>query len=384
MLLWVCFAVMTAAVVAALLRPLWRPDATVLAPAEADLAVYRDQLTEIEVDRDRGLIGAAEAESAKTEVARRILARAGSGGAQTLVEPAPRSNLLPTITAAIVPVASIALYLWLGAPSQPDSPLAARKAVPIEQATIAELIGKVESRLAEKPDDAEGWNVIAPIYLRVGRYDDAAEAFARLMALQGESPQGLVKYAEAVVMANNGTVTDPARKAFERTLALEPGRPEAMFGLALAKEQSGDVAAALADYRSLLTGAPADVSWRPALEERIKGLESRLAGRVAPAPAQAAAPRPAGSAPPTPEAIAKMGEQEREKTIVGMVEGLAARLKAHGDDLPGWLRLIRAYNVLGRQADAATAAAEARQKFAGNDKALEEIDALTKSLNIAP
>src|SRR5436190_18008117 len=83
MLLWVCFAFMTAAVMAALLRPLWRPEAAAVAPAEADLAVYRDQLSEIEADRERGLIAGSEAEGARTEVARRMLERAAAAAQES-------------------------------------------------------------------------------------------------------------------------------------------------------------------------------------------------------------------------------------------------------------------------------------------------------------
>lgn len=387
MLLWLGFAVMTALVVAVLLRPLWRPDVKVLAPAEADLAVYRDQLNEIDADRERGLIGVAEAEGAKTELARRILVHAADAK-DDVTEPQGRSNLFPLVTAALVPLASLALYLWIGSPMLPDSPLEARKSVPIEQATIDELIGKVEARLAKHPNDAEGWSVIAPIYLRVGRYDDAANAFARILMLKGETAQGLVRFAEATVMANNGTVTEPARRAFARVVELEPDRPEAQFGLALAKEQAGDLTGAQSDFKSLLAGAPAEATWRPALEERIKDIEQRLAAAgpstsPAPAPPQAA-PLQAGRKQRTPEEIAKMGQAEREKTIIAMVDGLAARLKAHGDDLEGWLRLIRAYNVLGREQDATTALTDARRNFASDAKALGEIDALAKSLNMAP
>lgn len=383
MLLWLGFAVMTAAVVAVLLRPLWRTEAEALAPAEADLAVYRDQLNEIEADRDRGLIGATEAEGARTEVARRILAHAPAAGGASATETAlgPRAQVLTLATAAIVPLASVALYLWLGSPSAPDSPLAQRRAVPVEQATVAELVGKVETRLAQKPDDVEGWKVIAPVYMRLGRYDDAANAFARVITLQGESVAMLNGFAEASVMANNGVVTDPARKAFARVLDLDPARTDAAFGLALAKEQSGDLASALTDYRNLLAGAPADATWKPALEQRIKALDDRLAGRPeAPAPSPDSAP-PQGAPAGAPD-VSKMSPEEREKFITSMVDGLAQRLKSDGKDLAGWLKLIRAYAVLGRGTDASTAVADARRNLSGDDRALGEIDALAKSLNI--
>lgn len=378
MLLWVCFAVMTAAVMAALLRPLWRGDAKPLAPAEADLAVYRDQLSEIDADRDRGLIASGEAEAARTEVARRILAQSDLRGAM----PTPSTEVgtvppwISRVAAGLVPLAAIAIYITLGQPSMPDAPLEARRNVDPEKATVAELVGKVEARLAAKPDDGQGWAVIAPVYMRLNRFDDAANAFARANALLGDNSVYLMGYGEAVVLANDGMVTEAAQKAFRRVLELEPNRIEASFALSLAKEQTGDLAGALTDYRALLTTAAADARWKPALEARVKALDDRLAGRA-----------PTSEAPSQPEApaanpgdVAAMQPSDQAQMIEGMVQRLADRLKTNSKDLPGWLQLIRSYTVLGRQGDADAAVAEARRSFVGDAAALGEIDALAKSI----
>lgn len=385
MLLWVLFAVITAAVMAALLRPLWRPEERPLAPAEADLAVYRDQLSEIDADRDRGLIAESEAEGAKTEVARRMLERAA--GTATSSEPnvsadsrTSRTQWIARVAAAFVPLAAVGAYLWLGSPAAPDLPLEARRAVPAENATVADLVGKVEARLAAKPDDGQGWAVIAPVYMRMNRFGDAANAFARANALLGESVAYTMGFAEATVLDSDGMVTEPARKAFRRVLELEPNRIEAIFALSLAKEQDGDVAGALADYRVMLTNAPADAAWRSALEARIKALDDKLAGRT-PAPDQppaADAPQAKGSA--TAADVAAMKPEEQARAIEGMVQRLADRLKENGKDLPGWLQLIRAYSVLGRTGDVDTALADARRNFADDATALGEIAALEKSV----
>ncbi len=388
MLLWVCFAVMTAAVMAALLRPLWRPDATALAPAEADLAVYRDQLSEIDADRERGLIAAGEAEAARAEVARRMLERAAgepAPGATTLAPIAP-SQWISRAAAVVVPLAAIGVYIAVGSPTLPDTPLEARRNVDPEKATIAELVGKVEARLAAKPDDGQGWAVIAPVYMRLNRFDDAANAFARANALVGEQTAYIMGFAEATVLANDGTVTDPARKAFRRVLELEPGRIEASFALSLAKEQDGDIAGALADYRSLLTSAAADARWKPALEARVKVLDERLAGRTpTPQTPPAADAAPSSTQPPAAQApsaadVAAMKPDDQAKMIEGMVQRLADRLKTNTKDLPGWLQLIRAYSVLGREGETDAAIAEARRNFAGDAAALGEIDALAKTV----
>lgn len=380
MLLWVCFALMTAGVMAALLRPLWRVDAASLAPAEADLAVYRDQLSEIETDRDRGLIADSEAASAKAEVARRILERAAAPD-RAVYKPAAiegsRSQWIARAAAALVPIAAVMTYLVVGSPATPDAPLEARRNVSPENATVADLIGKVEARLAAQPNDGQGWAVIAPVYMRVNRFADAANAFSRANALLGEKLPYVMGFAEATVLDNDGMVTEPARNAFRRVLELDPTRIEAAFALSLGKEQDGDLKGALADYQAMLAKAPADAPWRTALETRIKGLDDRIAGRT-PAPEPPAANAPAaGAAAPN---VAAMQPDEQAKMIEGMVQRLADRLKTNGKDLPGWLQLIRAYSVLGRTDDLDKALAEARNNFAGDTAALGEIDALQKSV----
>lgn len=383
MLLWVCFALMTAVVMAALLRPLWRPEAKALAPAEADLAVYRDQLSEIDSDRERGLIADAEAASAKTEVARRMLERAaGSDRAEhtAALSPSSRSQWISRAAAALVPVVTVAIYLWVGSPSTPDAPLEARRNVSPENATVAELIGKVEARLAAKPDDGQGWAVIAPVYMRVNRFADAANAFSRANALLGEKPAWVMGFAEATMLDNDGMVTEPARKAFRRVLELEPSRMEAKFALSLAKEQDGDIAGALADYKTMLAAAPADAAWKPALETRIKVLDDRLAGRAPTPEPPAGAPSTAAPQTPSPADVATMKPEDQARMIEGMVQRLADRLKTNGKDLPGWLQLIRAYSVLGRSSDVDAALTEARRNFADDTAALGEIDALQKSV----
>jgi cytochrome c-type biogenesis protein CcmH len=76
MLLWVIFALMTSAVLIAVLAPLARPAAPADDADAGALEVYRDQLAEVEVERARGLVEAAEADAARIEISRRLLASA--------------------------------------------------------------------------------------------------------------------------------------------------------------------------------------------------------------------------------------------------------------------------------------------------------------------
>lgn len=400
MLLWVCFAILTASVVALLLRPLRHVQTAPVEPAAADLAVYRDQLRELDAERDRGLVIDSEIESARAEVARRLLKRAekkdaGSPAASASGDTASQAlaQRIYLGLAAALPVLAIGLYLATGSPQLPGRPFAERKPAEEGANAVAALISKVEERLRAHPEDGKGWDVIAPIYLRLGRYADAAHSFAEANRLEGESVKRLLGFAEATLLAENGIVTEPVRRAALRILALEPQRVEVGVWLALAKEQDGDLAGAAEAYRALLAKAPEGVKWRSAVSERLDIVNRKLGGEkpgdaaapVAPAPQPPATAEAPQASAPAPESampdVAAMTPDERDAFILSMVNRLAARLKENGKDAEGWIRLARAYKVLGRDQEAEAALASARANFAGDTAALDAIGKAEQSLN---
>jgi cytochrome c-type biogenesis protein CcmH len=386
MLLWIAFALLTAAVLAWVLAPLALPAPAGEAQAADEAgarAVYRDQLAEIEAERAAGLIGAAEAEAARIEVSRRLLASAARAEAAVsgvqAAQAGARHRHLAVATAAAVPLLTLALYLAYGSPGIPSGALSARTDAGSEVAELARIIAKVEERLRTVPADGKGWEVIAPVYLKLGRFAEAATAYANAARLQGESVNLLAGLAEASIMAKNGVVTDEARTAYAKILKLEPGRAEPRFWLALGKEQDGRLADALADYSALLKAAPPGASYRPTLEKRIAEVTARM-----PAGAKTMSPTktPSGPTAADMEAAAKLSPDERAAMIVGMVEGLAERLKRDGRDLPGWKRLIQSYKALDRRDDARAALAEARRQFEGDAGALADLAQLAKQLDL--
>lgn len=393
LLFWVCAALLTAGVVLALTRPFVAgarerghvsPAAT---DADANVAIYRDQLAEIENDKARGLLNEAEAEAARIEIARRLLATAGSHEAASRPPDAPAtarngSERAFFAVACAIPAVALGLYLALGSPGAPGRPIAERLArAPTASTDVEELVARVEAQLRANPSDGQGWDVIAPVYLRFERFQDSAHAYQRALDLLGESARRLSGLAESTVLANDGVVTETARKAYVRLLELEPNRVEAHFGLALAKEQDGDLDAADAVYHKLLEEAPIGAPWRQFIGERIDAVAARRAGSgpEKPKPQQGTSPKPG---PAEVAAVTGLPEQQRRDVILGMVEGLAAKLKANGRDPDGWQRLIRSWAVLGENAKAEAALGEARKALAGDAKALGEIDAFAKSLGL--
>ena len=371
MLLWVGFAVLAAAVVWAVTRPLLAAADTGAAHDSA-LAVYRDQLAEIEAERAQGLLGSSEAEGARVELARRLIQRseATQDGGDPPRAGVARARQAAMYAAAALPVIGIGLYLAVGAPHLPSRPYAARLETPTAEATAADLVARVEVHLRAHPEDGRGWDVLAPVYLRMGNYTQAADAFQKAARLLGESPKRLGGYARALIMLQNGVVNEPARQAYARLLTLEPQALEPKVWLAIAREQDGDLKGAQAEYRTLLTGAEAP--WKALLEARLQAVTERLGGPAAP-------PSAAPKDPPDPS---QMSPAERDKFINQMVEGLAARLKENGKDLEGWMRLLRSYMVLGRRDEAVAALSSARGQFTGDEKSLAELNVLAESLGL--
>ena len=379
MLLWIGFAVLAAAVVWAVTRPLLVADDSGTAAAnDSELAVYRDQLAEIDVERAQGLLGGNEAEGARVELARRLIQRteakqcSGKGFPRSGVA---RGRQAAMYAAAALPVIGIALYLAVGSPQLPSRPYATRLDAPTDQATAADLVARVEAHLRAHPEDGRGWDVLAPVYLRMGDYTQAADAFQKAARLLGESPRRLGGYARALIMLQNGVVNEPARQAYSRLLSLEPQSLEPKVWLAIAREQDGDLKGAETEYRTLLVGAEAP--WKGLLEARLQAVTERLGGPAAlPQGAPTLQPDTTAGYPP------EKSPAERDKFINQMVEGLAARLKENGKDLEGWMRLLRSYMVLGRREEAVAALSSARGQFTGDEKSLAELNVLAESLGL--
>ena len=362
MALWFPLALMTAAAVFVVLWPLGRAR---LSPASGgDLAVYRDQMRELERDRSAGLIGSAEAEAARVEISRRVLAAADAQAHVPTASIAPWRRRFIAIAAMLaLPLGAVPFYLALGFPGFPDQPLAARTHGP-ENRSIAALVAQVEDRLEHNPQDGRGWEVIGPVYMRLGRFDDAVRARRNALRLLGASAAREGDLGEALVAAANGVVTAEAKNAFDRALALDADDPRAKFFAGVAAQQDGRNAEAAAIWRELLAKAPADAPWAHVVRQSLARLDNPAADTGAPGPSSADV-----------AAAADMSPEARVQMVRGMVERLAERLTREGSDVDGWVRLVRAYLVLGEQERAHSAALDARRALAGDPDKLRRLEA---------
>ncbi|MDQ0509764.1 c-type cytochrome biogenesis protein CcmI [Ancylobacter amanitiformis] len=371
MLLWTAISLMTGAAILAVLWPLRAGGGTAPAASAADLAVYRDQLSEIERDRVSGLIGASEGEAARAEVGRRIL-RASAETASGAARPsgADRRRQIVAVVALVgLPVMAGGLYLKLGSPALPPQPLAARLESRPDQSDVAILVRKVEAHLEANPEDGRGYEVLAPIYARIGRTADAARAWTSAIRLLGPSAVRENGLGEALTAEAGGVVTVEAKAAFEAAAVADPRDPKARYFLGLAAEQDGRPADAAQIWGALAASSPPDAPWMGLLRAAL----ARVGAPVAAAPGPSAADVAAAQ---------DMTPAERDQMVRGMVARLEARLAQDGSDIEGWLRLMRARIVLGEADKAKAAASEARAHFATDGGALGRIDALARELGL--
>jgi cytochrome c-type biogenesis protein CcmH len=365
MTLWFVIAIMTAAAAFAVIWPLGRSVATQREGAESN--VYKDQLAEVDRDAAIGLIGAAEASAAKVEISRRLLASAETERASSSTAQTGTRRAVAVFALIGLPVLALGVYLLLGSPMQADLPLQARKAPPPATQPLENLVAQVEAHLEKAPNDGRGWTVLAPVLAKLGRFEAAVRAYRNSLQFAGDNAERRADLGEVLVGASGGVITDDAKAEFEKANKLDPNETKSNYFLGLAAEQEGRPKDAAAIWRAMLDRAAADAPWRPMLQQQI----ARLEGAAVPA------------LPDEKLASAEgMSAADRDGMIRGMVDKLAARLKTNGDDVEGWLRLVRSYLVLGDTENAKIATAQARQANSGNAERLKQLNDGLKNLGL--
>jgi cytochrome c-type biogenesis protein CcmH len=260
--------------------------------------------------------------------------------------------------------------------------------------SLARMVAQIEDHLQRQPDDGRGWEVIAPIYVRMGRYDDGVTAWRNAIRYSGATAAREADLGEAIVASANGVVTADAREAFQRAVDHDKSAAKARYFLGLAAVQDGKTEDGVAIWKALLAEAPPDAPWvgyvREALAQTTGSAPPPAAqdktaqDKTASAPDAGAAPGPStGPSQSDIAAASEMSPEQRKAMIEGMVERLATRLKSEGGDFESWLRLVRAYGILGDKDKARTAAVEARRVAGTDQDKTQKLAALEQQLGIA-
>lgn len=290
MILALILAALTAIALAFVALPLFMRRAAPARRADYDIAVYKDQLREVERDVARGALDGPAAQSARLEIERRLLnADANADLAATAGLPRASAWRWTAILALILAPAAVLIYLDHGTPGMPQITFADRaadrEADAAREAEVAGLIGQVEARLAENPDDLRGWVLLARAYARLGRIDDAVKAQDRAADLFNQEPdlaedaaESMSAFGELLMQASGGEMTPEARAAFGKAIGYDARNARARYFLAFAKMQDGDPKAAVADWKALIADAESEGGeappWLASLKQRIAEIEA--------------------------------------------------------------------------------------------------------------
>jgi len=393
--LWISFALLTVFVLLVIVFPLVRkrpdmPDDT--QRTDYDVALYKDQLKEVERDLERGILNVDQADAVRTEIQRKLLHAADAQKHHTpeIVSSGANGRGILTATAIVlfVVIGAAALYARLGSPELKDLAYADRDIKAEERSQqsqmpnqqIQGLLEKLARRLEENPNDIKGWLLLGRSFITSGRYEESAGAFERASALAPDDPDIMADYAEALIFANKGQVNDAAMTLLQGALGKTREDPKSRYYIGLYKAQKGNVAGALQDWVDIAAMSPSDAPWLPSIHRQIDAgftksgidpstitpsAEAQAFAKAQGRDAQALNTKPNQNAAPGPtaedvQAAQSMSSEDQSNMIRGMVNRLAERLKSEPDDLQGWTRLARAYEVLGEKEKAKEALARVK------------------------
>jgi len=373
-----------------------------------ELRIYADQLREIARDTTRGLIDPAEAQRLRTEVARRLLD--ADRDERAPLREAPRAaRIVALATVPAILAVTLVVYLQAGAPLYPDMPLAARhaeaaqmRATRADQAVLetewqaarpprpdpdpqyAALMDQLRAAIATRPDDLRGHRLLAQNEGNLGNFAAAAQAQARVVALQGPDVALVdhVLLAEYLVAAAGGVVSPQAERVLETILRRDPRNLQGRYYTGLMFAQTGRPDLTFQLWRGVLDDSTPDAPWVPSIRATIEDLAAIAGVRYTLPPLTAQGAR--GPSADDIAAAEALDGEDRAAMIGAMVEGLATRLGNQGGPPEDWARLIQALGVLGQVDRARAIWTEARLVFAESPAALDMIQAAGDPMGFRP
>ena len=278
MLLWLIIIVLLAGTLGAILYPLYKGEDTFLSREAFDANIFKDQLKAIDRELDEGQIEDKDAQSARIEISRQIIESSDKADKSPSFSAEGRelSRTSAIALALVVPLLAIGLYLKIGNPELPDLPLEARLQKTPQENRIASLIARAEQRLAKHPDDARGWDIMGPIYLRNDMYGKAKTAYENAIRLQKPTAKRMAGLAEAMILGNGGIVSDEVLPILRQAIKMDDNLPKPRFWMGLFHEQTGNLSKANSTYSVLLKETYEGLPWRSTVEARLDGVRKKL------------------------------------------------------------------------------------------------------------
>ena len=399
MTLWAILTIMSGIAAVFVAIPILRRRDLRLGSDSSGFELFREQIRELDREVANGTISSEDASVTRAEIERRTLAAARGQRQVSMTGLSDRGRAFCiAIAVGWVAVGSALLYSSIGRPDLLTNSETAFVAGSDSAATVTdnvqplgdvnEMITRLADRLAREPGDLAGWQMLGWSYFKVGRYAEAADAYARAVSLAPKNGELLSLQAEALVNLNGGSVSEAALALVEKSLELDPSNPRATYFKGVSLDEAGDTAAAVDLWLTMLDNSSSEAVWLPDLKTHIR--ERALAAGID-LGARAEALRPSDPAPemsgPTEAdiaAAAEMTPDARQEMVMGMVSGLAESLKQQPDNLEGWQRLIRSYAVLGNRSAADAAFADAMEAFRDQPEARSQLQSVAREVGLDP
>ena len=356
-------------------------------PGKLKLATRTDELrTALEaIDRDEaaGLITVSTAEQSRIQIAEDYESYVAEGEASETDSKtaSPKGTVAAFGAVAVLGAVAATTYALAGTPGFRDHPLDWRIENDV-MVGVAHNVDRMESYLAQNPEDATAWAMIAPIYFEFQEWGKAAHAYlsaARYGKFNDlQKSQLLVMATRSMLGETEGLFTEPSKIVAEAAARFDPQNVQARFLKADAVEQTGAPEDAVSEWESLLEAFPSDTAgFRDIAVQRLSLLRAKISDGGVSAPVR-------GPTEEQMDAAADLSGEDRAIMIEGMVERLANRLEDDPSNIEGWLRLIRSYTVLGRTDDAQAALERAQNSLQSNSDALRRLSSLAQELSLEP
>ena len=233
-----------------------------------NLANHREQLLELTNALERGEITQAEVGAARTNIGNTLVMELSlpSGPPTPITQAVDKTPAM--VVAALIPMTSIAMYLWLGS-AVSLSPQDNNPSLGEDQPSVETMVSGLAEKLRHQPNDPEGWLMLARSYSVMERFSEARDAYARAYALIGDQARLLVDYAEAIAQAENNRLTGKPTELLASALAIEPDNQKGLWLAGFAARQNGDDAQAIDLWRKLAVQLIPGSKERVMVEETI-------------------------------------------------------------------------------------------------------------------
>ena len=363
---WILAVLLAFAAMGFVCLPLLRKTESAPSESESEQALYQARISEIQKDLELGRLDEASANAAKTEEARRLIKSSESVSARNSLS----SNKIIILLAAIsLPLISIPFYLTTGSPDF-SSGLNQPEQASTQQPSMQDLLEVAENRLKSNPDDTKGWKAVGPVYVRLGRFKDAENAYQNILRVEGRAPEFLLKLADVYIERDKGQINQSARNLIEEVLSVEKDYPIAKFYSGIIALQNDRKDETMRIWQSMVDNSKGDEDWLPVVKGRIAELKSLESEPQLPALDD-----------DTIKAAEEMDPSARNEMINQMVANLAEKLEENPDDKQGWERLVRSYIILGRNEDARDAVEKATRQFPEDNNLKVSLENMIKNEN---